>query len=52
MLAVRAAICFAIALVLHLAGAGSGHLDVTTFELAGLLLLALAAVVPGWPRHP
>jgi hypothetical protein len=52
MFAILAAICFAVALVLHLAGAGSGHLDVSTFELAGLLFLALSAVVPGWPRHP
>lgn len=52
MFAVLAAICFAIALVLHLAGAGSGHIDVTTFMLAGLLCLALAAVTPGWPRRP
>ena len=52
MLAVLAAICFAVAFVLHLAGAGSGHLDVLTFELAGLVFLALAAVAPGWPRRP
>jgi hypothetical protein len=51
MFAVASAIFFAVALVLHLAGAGSGHLDVLTFELAGLLCLALAAVAPGWPRR-
>ena len=52
MFAVIAAICFAVALVLHLAGAGSGHLDETTFMLAGMLFLALAAIYPGWLRRP
>ena len=52
MFAVLAAICFAVALVLHLAGAGSGHIDETTFMLAGMLCLALAAITPGWPRRP
>ena len=46
-----AALFFAIALLMHLAGFGSGHIDVTTFELAGLLCLALAGA-PAWPwRH-
>lgn len=48
MFAVAAAIFFAIALVCHLAGFASGHLDETTFMLAGMLCLALAAV-PAWP---
>ena len=52
MFAVLAAICFAVALVLHLAGVGSGHIDETTFMLAGMLCLALAAITPGWPRRP
>ena len=52
MFAVLAAICFAIALVLHLAGLASGHFDETTFMLAGMLCLALAAITPGWPKRP
>lgn len=48
-----AALFFAIALLMHLAGFGSGHLDVTTFELLGLLCLALAGCSWGWiPRRP
>jgi len=51
--ALLAVIFFAIALLMHLAGFGSGHLDVTTFELAGLLCLALAGCSWGWlPRRP
>ncbi len=51
MLAVIAAICFAVALILHLAGVASGHIDEQTFMLAGMLFLALAAIYPGWPRR-
>ena len=52
MAAVAAVVFFAIALIFHLAGFGSGHLDETTFMLAGMLCLALAAVYPGWPGRP
>ena len=52
MAAVAAVVFFAIALILHVAGLGSGHWDETTFMLAGMLCLALAVVVPGWPRRP
>ncbi|HEX8758968.1 MAG: hypothetical protein M3186_16045 [Actinomycetota bacterium] len=41
MLAIVAAILFALALVLHLAGVALGPLDATAFMLAGLLCLAL-----------
>ena len=53
MFAVLAAICFAVALVLHWTGGASGHIDETTFMLAGMLFLALAVVAPGWtwPRR-
>lgn len=50
MLVFLAALFFAIALIFHLARFSSGHLDVLTFELAGLLCLALA-MVPAWPWH-
>jgi len=39
--AIVAAVLFAIALVLHLAGLSLGPLDVTFFELAGLVAVAL-----------
>lgn len=41
MLAFVAAVLFAIALILHLAGETLGPLDVETFTIAGLLCLAL-----------
>ncbi|MGH3874273.1 MAG: hypothetical protein ACRDSR_22690 [Pseudonocardiaceae bacterium] len=41
MLAIVAAVLFALALVLHLAGVALGPLDPTAFMLAGLLCLAL-----------
>ncbi|MGQ0717763.1 MAG: hypothetical protein ACT4NP_10710 [Pseudonocardiales bacterium] len=41
MLAIVAAVLFALALVLHLAGVALGPLDPTAFLLAGLLCLAL-----------
>lgn len=51
MFALAAALAFTAALVLHIAGLGHGHWDVTTFMLAGLLLLALAGAT--WPpRRP
>jgi len=49
--AVAAVVFFAVALILHLAGISHGHVDETTFMLAGMLCLALAAVTPGWPWH-
>ena len=39
--AIIAAVLFAIALLLHLAGLAIGPLDVTFFELAGLIAAAL-----------
>jgi hypothetical protein len=48
MLAFFAALAFAIALLLDLLGVSRGHVDATTFMLAGLLLLALAVAVPEW----
>lgn len=42
--ALAAVIAFAFALLMHLAGWGSGKLDVMTFVLIGLLALALAVV--------
>jgi hypothetical protein len=51
MFGVAAVVAFAIALLMHLFGWGSGKVDVTTFELLGLLCLALH-VVTGWaPWH-
>lgn len=41
MTAIIAAVLFAIALVLHLAGLSLGPLDVTFFQLAGLIAAAL-----------
>lgn len=53
MLAVLAAVCFAVAFVLHWAGGGHNPIDVTGLTLLGLFLLALHLVVPlGVPwRH-
>ena len=51
MFAVASVVCFAVALIFHLAGFHSGHLDETTFMLAGMLCLALAVVLPGWPHR-
>ena len=41
MTAIIAAVLFGIALLLHLLGLSLGPLDVTSFELAGLLAAAL-----------
>ena len=43
-----AAVAFAIAILMHLFGWSHGVVDVTLFELIGLLCLALAGV-PAWP---
>jgi hypothetical protein len=53
--AIAAVIAFAIALILDLAGVAKGHVNFTTFALAGLLCLALALVAPGgwlWRGRP
>ena len=42
------AVAFAIALILNLAGISKGHVDPTTFELVGLLCLALSFCPWGW----
>lgn len=48
-----AAFAFAIAVLMHLLGWGTGKIDVTLFELIGLLCLALAGCSWGWiPRRP
>ena len=52
MFAVASVVCFALALILSLAGIAHGHFDEQTFMLAGMLCLALAAVYPGWPGRP
>ena len=57
MLAVLAFIAFAIALLMHLFGWGSGNVDVLLFALAGFALLAAhLAFVPArslpWRRPP
>ena len=52
MAAIAAVVFFAVALIRELAGIGHGHVDSETFMLAGMLCLALAAVLPGWPRRP
>jgi hypothetical protein len=51
MAAVFAVAFFIVAIILHVAGLGSGHWDETTFMLAGMLCLALAVLFPGWPRR-
>ena len=48
MSAVASVVFFAVALILELAGISKGHVDWLTFELAGLLCLALAGA-PSWP---
>jgi hypothetical protein len=42
------ALAFAIALILNLAGISKGHVDPATFELVGLLCLALSFCPWGW----
>lgn len=42
-----AALCFGIAVLMHLFGWGHGVIDVTLFELLGLLFLALSGL--SWP---
>lgn len=44
---------FAVSLVLDIAGISHGHADPLTFELAGLLCLAVHLIVPAgfWPRR-
>jgi hypothetical protein len=49
MFAIAAVACFAIALILDLAGISSGHAGPQTFMLAGLVFLALAACAPRRP---
>lgn len=48
--AIAAAVLFAIALILHLAGLSLGPLDETAFLLAGLLLVALHLAGVGTSR--
>jgi hypothetical protein len=43
-----AALFFAIALIFDLTGFAHGHIDPTTFALAGLLCLALSFCPWGW----
>ena len=52
MAAVASVVFFAVALILNLAGISHGHVDSETFMLAGMLCLALAAVLHGWPGRP
>lgn len=49
MFAILAALAFVAALILDLAGGGSGHFNPTVFMYLGLVLLALSVVLPGWP---
>lgn len=51
MTAIIAAVLFAIALLLHLAGLALGPLDVTFFELAGLIAAALHLAGIGSSTH-
>ena len=46
MLAILAAIAFAVAFVLHWAGGGHNPIDVTGLALLGLFLLALHLIIP------
>lgn len=47
------ALCFALAVLMHLFGWGHGVIDVTLFMLLGLLFLALSGCTWGWlPRRP
>ena len=50
MFIVASVVFFAVALILHLAGISHGHVDETTFMLAGMLCLALATPA-SWPWH-
>ncbi len=52
MLAIAAAVFFAIALAIDLLRVGHGTVSPETFALIGLALPALSAVLPGWPRRP
>jgi hypothetical protein len=44
-----AALAFGFAILMHLLGWHHGVIDVTLFELIGLLCIALAGLFPGWP---
>lgn len=47
---ILAVLCFGFAVLMHLFGWGDGKVDVTLFELLGLLCLALAGWRgPEWP---
>ena len=50
MFALASVVCFALSLVLSLAGVAHGHLNEQTFMLAGMLCLALATPA-SWPWH-
>jgi hypothetical protein len=50
MFGIAAIVAFAIALLMHLFGWGSGHVDETLFTLIGFLALAIHLTVP-WGRH-
>lgn len=52
MFAVAAAVFFGVSLVIDLTGTGHGTVSPETFALIGFLCLALAVVMPGWPRRP
>lgn len=53
MFVILAALAFALAILMHLFGWGHDHVDVTLFELTGLLCLALSGCSWGWPpRRP
>ena len=49
MFAFFAALCFALATLMHLFGWGSGHVDVLLFELLGLLCVALHLALGATP---
>jgi hypothetical protein len=54
MFGIAAIVSFALSLILWLAGShinGGVFLTWQTFTIAGLLLLAVHVVVPGWPRR-
>lgn len=51
MFGIAAIVAFAIALLMHAFGWGSGKVDVLLFELAGFLLLALHLVTGWWPNR-
>ena len=55
MFGIAAIVAFAIALLMHLFGWGSGKIDETLFTLIGLLCLAVHVVTGWWGpvrRHP